>query len=40
MWDDDPDGIAWKRKELERLRGQRWSADPIALGNEARDLRS
>jgi len=41
MWDDDPDGIAWKKKEFQRARDlERWSADPLALADEARDLRS
>jgi len=41
MWDNDPDHIAWKKQELQRARDlERWSADPLALADEARDLRS
>jgi len=37
---DDPDLAAWKRAELQRAKGlHRWSADPIGLADEARDLR-
>ena len=43
MWlddKDDPDLAAWKKQELQRAKDlHRWSADPIGLAGEARDLR-
>lgn len=40
MWDDDPDHVAWKRQELERLREiAQWSPTPHEVAVEAQELR-
>jgi hypothetical protein len=40
MWDTDPDNVAWKRQELERVRKlAEWHRDPDEVASEARDLR-
>ncbi|MEO5576784.1 MAG: hypothetical protein ABIR67_01575 [Gaiellaceae bacterium] len=39
LWDDDPDNVAWKRRELERARQLAEWHDPERLAAEVRDQR-